>query len=544
MEAFVNKAYSKYPKLKLYICGHSLGGALANLCLAYFSLSDYPREVAACYTIGQPKVGNKQFKDALAFATPNTNYIRITNNQDCVPHLASGQHCGLNVHIDTTGRLTFDPPVWLQAIQKAKSVANSAVSLQYAGIADHSSPVYKSKIETHYVKSQFSSSTGDDAFRLCDQLLLVIDMVQEDVKSVRRYKVQFRAIIANVIKSRQLVAKIQDYLAFGVDAKSREALSTQLKGYYELLSKLKKEVLARKQKKKIGQRGEKASLKAFSQNMTKLCLSLQNACDALHNTMKGAKLEANQSEEIFSWVSVPTPEAYNSSSYDVAYSDINFADLAKKSEAKAGEKSHVSTLLEAAEVMIEEGKNEEALKVLEQIENQSTSLGSLSEEDSAHASFLKAKVHAKLHHHAEALKALENVKNSGMMNSTIMQDAAFLTLKNDSAFNAMQQSCASSSAAVPLEQLIAKLNNYEQVTLTELFDSADIDGDLFLTSDELNQLLNNVGGLEAVLDQLGWKNEKIDQPAIMAEIFQEIRTKYRNAVDLDQFMGLMAKLIG
>ena len=184
------------------------------------------------------------------------------------------------------------------------------------------------------------------------------------------------------------------------------------------------------------------------------------------------------------------------------------------------------------------------LKVIEQIENQSTSLGSLSEEDSAHASFLKAKVHAKLHHHAEALKALENVKNSGMMNRTIMQDAAFLTLKNDSAFNAMQQSCASSSAAVPLEQLIAKLNNYEQVTLTELFDSADIDGDLFLTSDELNQLLNNVGGLEAILDQLGWKNEKIDQPAIMAEIFQEIRTKYRNAVDLDQFMGLMAKLIG
>lgn len=38
---------------------------------------------------------------------PNTKYIRITNNQDCVPSLAGGQHCGLHVHFDANGRLTF-----------------------------------------------------------------------------------------------------------------------------------------------------------------------------------------------------------------------------------------------------------------------------------------------------------------------------------------------------------------------------------------------------------------------------------------------------
>jgi triacylglycerol lipase len=91
----------------LYICGHSLGGALANLCFSYFVLSDRPRPVAAVYTVGQPRAGNKKFKEQLELAAPNTPFIRITNNQDCVPSLAGGQHCGIHLHITATGYFTF-----------------------------------------------------------------------------------------------------------------------------------------------------------------------------------------------------------------------------------------------------------------------------------------------------------------------------------------------------------------------------------------------------------------------------------------------------
>src|SRR3990167_2765130 len=109
VESFVQRARSSFPNIKVYVCGHSLGGALATLCFGYMVLSDYPIPVTAVYTIGQPRAGNKKFIEALEFASPNTKFIRITNNQDCVPSLASGQHCGLHVHIDAAGRLTF---VW------------------------------------------------------------------------------------------------------------------------------------------------------------------------------------------------------------------------------------------------------------------------------------------------------------------------------------------------------------------------------------------------------------------------------------------------
>lgn len=84
-----------------------MGGALANLSLGYFALSDNPIHVDAVYTVGQPCVGNRKFRQQLELATQDTKYFRITNNQDCVPSLASGQHCGDHLHIDAKGRTSF-----------------------------------------------------------------------------------------------------------------------------------------------------------------------------------------------------------------------------------------------------------------------------------------------------------------------------------------------------------------------------------------------------------------------------------------------------
>lgn len=107
VKEFVDQAYEQYPKLKLFLCGHSLGGALANICLAYFTFTDSPRVVDAVYTVGQPHAGNKFFREQLELAAPKTTYIRMTNNQDCVPVLAGGQHCGIHVHFDVSGRPSF-----------------------------------------------------------------------------------------------------------------------------------------------------------------------------------------------------------------------------------------------------------------------------------------------------------------------------------------------------------------------------------------------------------------------------------------------------
>lgn len=58
-------AYLKlYPKYKVVITGHSLGGAIARL--TYFFLEDtkqFPNVAYELYTYGEPRVGNKYFAD-------------------------------------------------------------------------------------------------------------------------------------------------------------------------------------------------------------------------------------------------------------------------------------------------------------------------------------------------------------------------------------------------------------------------------------------------------------------------------------------------
>jgi len=61
---------------KIWIAGHSLGGALATLC---GSLLSNPQGI---YTFGSPKVGNEEFKEQLG-----VKVYRIVNNDDIVSRL-------------------------------------------------------------------------------------------------------------------------------------------------------------------------------------------------------------------------------------------------------------------------------------------------------------------------------------------------------------------------------------------------------------------------------------------------------------------------
>ena len=62
--------------LPIFITGHSLGGALATLGAAYLS----GWGLAACYTFGAPRVGNKGFSSSL-----RTPLYRVVNPLDTVP---------------------------------------------------------------------------------------------------------------------------------------------------------------------------------------------------------------------------------------------------------------------------------------------------------------------------------------------------------------------------------------------------------------------------------------------------------------------------
>lgn len=67
---------------RLWLTGHSLGGALAMLAAArYFGAT-----LAGVYTFGQPRVGNAAFRDAYNKAL-GTRTFRVVHHRDIVPHL-------------------------------------------------------------------------------------------------------------------------------------------------------------------------------------------------------------------------------------------------------------------------------------------------------------------------------------------------------------------------------------------------------------------------------------------------------------------------
>jgi hypothetical protein len=68
------------PGQRLWITGHSLGGALANLAAQEFCLSGI--DVAGTYTFGAPRVGDPAFAQAC-----RSPHYRLENRHDLVPHL-------------------------------------------------------------------------------------------------------------------------------------------------------------------------------------------------------------------------------------------------------------------------------------------------------------------------------------------------------------------------------------------------------------------------------------------------------------------------
>lgn len=68
----------------IYICGHSLGGALAILCAVDVEYN-YPSYHVECYPSGNPKVGNKAFCNSYDKRVPIT--VRTFMRTDIVPAL-------------------------------------------------------------------------------------------------------------------------------------------------------------------------------------------------------------------------------------------------------------------------------------------------------------------------------------------------------------------------------------------------------------------------------------------------------------------------
>ncbi|RWR94122.1 lipase [Cinnamomum micranthum f. kanehirae] len=80
----VQRAKELYGDLGIMVTGHSMGGAMASFCALDLAVNQGEHNVQVM-TFGQPRVGNSIFASYFSKHLPNT--IRITNENDMVPHL-------------------------------------------------------------------------------------------------------------------------------------------------------------------------------------------------------------------------------------------------------------------------------------------------------------------------------------------------------------------------------------------------------------------------------------------------------------------------
>jgi triacylglycerol lipase len=117
-KGYVDKIYPKVEKkikeltdgkwMKIYVTGHSLGGAAALICTQRLEENYH---VSSCYTYGAPRPGGYKF--ALGFKTP---VFRVRNNNDVVtkvpPSFIGYKHVGKLCYIDVDGNLRTGSIGW------------------------------------------------------------------------------------------------------------------------------------------------------------------------------------------------------------------------------------------------------------------------------------------------------------------------------------------------------------------------------------------------------------------------------------------------
>jgi triacylglycerol lipase len=97
-------------RAKIYVTGHSLGGALAILCALELYRQKLP--IAGVYTFGQPRVGNALFSAIYDNDLHAVTY-RIVNQNDIVPRtpgvLMEYRHCGQEIFLPAGGGWWLNP---------------------------------------------------------------------------------------------------------------------------------------------------------------------------------------------------------------------------------------------------------------------------------------------------------------------------------------------------------------------------------------------------------------------------------------------------
>ena len=125
-------AFNEYKEYDIVVCGHSLGGALAYICVSYLNI---PNDIYVV-TCGAPRVGDTKFSD-LFFSKVIKSY-RFIYCDDVVPEIPRINYVQvpIEIRLDKNGNQIKYYNIWKRFISWIKKIKN--ISFKFYIIEDHS----------------------------------------------------------------------------------------------------------------------------------------------------------------------------------------------------------------------------------------------------------------------------------------------------------------------------------------------------------------------------------------------------------------------
>jgi hypothetical protein len=144
----------------VYLTGHSLGGAIAMMATAELSNHEDAMlrdSIAACYTFGAPKAGNRSFDQFV-----KVPLYRVTNGIDIVPAVPPWfgyRQVGDTRYFGRVGvaPLRRSPRLIRQAFRSIRSIPGLLWSGQLRSISDHKMQVYIEKL-TRWIEANIAEA--------------------------------------------------------------------------------------------------------------------------------------------------------------------------------------------------------------------------------------------------------------------------------------------------------------------------------------------------------------------------------------------------
>ncbi|CAM9437078.1 unnamed protein product [Choristocarpus tenellus] len=105
LRRIIKSLQANHPTRPLFVCGHSLGAALASVAAARLELDVDEVSVTSVYTIGSPRVFARDYAAVYDKALKSKTF-RAVNNNDLVARFPHGlKHVGIEVYIGSSGTI-------------------------------------------------------------------------------------------------------------------------------------------------------------------------------------------------------------------------------------------------------------------------------------------------------------------------------------------------------------------------------------------------------------------------------------------------------